>query len=82
MTTKIIELIEGTFTMDDGQTRPVELEVTAVELRSDHGIDSRAISSVRLVSAHIPDGEYVLDYFYFEPLSKRVRVRYGMLMLV
>jgi len=55
------------------------LNVTTAALYGQRGIEDEAIARVELASDRVPDGEYVLDYFCFQPHHKSVRVRYGVL---
>jgi hypothetical protein len=72
------EQIEGTLSTTTGDVLPVALIATVVELRGQAGIEDEMVSRVRLAS-RVPDGSYVLDYFYLKPFRGSVRVKYGTL---
>lgn len=75
MTTRI-EQVEGTLTTSGGDVCPVILNLTVAELRRGAGIESEAVARVELAS-RVPDGTYMLDYFYMEPIHRQVRVQNG-----
>jgi hypothetical protein len=71
--------IAGSLTQQDGGVQNVRLNVTTALLYGQRGIEDEAIARVELGSGGVPDGEYVLDYFCFQPHHKLVRVQHGIL---
>jgi hypothetical protein len=55
---------------------PVILTVTVAELPGAMGIESEEGARVELAS-RVPDGTYMLDYFYMNPVHRTVAVKHG-----
>jgi hypothetical protein len=76
---KNLRHIEGKLLRPDGETLDVPLAVITVELRGQHGVEAEAVSEVRLASRNVPDGDYTLEYFCFEPHRSPIKVQHGVL---
>lgn len=66
--------IEGTLSNPSGDVYPIRLEIVVAVLQETNKAEDEHVAEVRLLS-RVPDGEYYLDYFYEEYVSKRVHVR-------
>ncbi len=75
--TKLVKT-EGTLSTRSGDVYPVSLNLTVAELHGETGTEDETVSRVELASG-VPDGEYMLDYFYRKPFRSAVRVRFGAL---
>jgi len=69
---------EGTLSNRSGDVYPVWLNLTVAALHGETGIEDEMVSRVELAS-DVPDGEYMLDYFYRKPFHGLMRVRFGAL---
>jgi hypothetical protein len=68
--------VEGKLTRASGNIRNVELNVITRELS---GGEDEIVYQAVLVSADVPDGDYILEYFCFGSHRDPVRVKYGRL---
>lgn len=55
---------------------PVILTLTIAELPGAMGVESEEVARVELAS-RVPDGTYMLDYFYIRPVHRTVVVKLG-----
>jgi hypothetical protein len=78
---RTVKRIEGTLSSTGGDSHQVWLEATVAELHGSLGAEDSAISRVALAPDNpgIPDGEYVLEYFYGKPFHEHVRIKLGRL---
>jgi hypothetical protein len=77
-----VKRIEGKISGTSGDTYSVGFDATVTEHAGSSGVEDATISGIALASDNprIPDGEYVLEYFYGKPLHEHVRVKLGVLM--
>jgi hypothetical protein len=73
---KRLEQVEGSLSTPGGDVFPVTLTLTVAELHGVMGIKSVEVARVELAS-RVPDGTYMLDYFYMEPFHGPVDVKHG-----
>lgn len=74
--TRRIEEIDGMLTTQGGDVLRVRLAATVAEVLGSTAVEAEEISRLELLT-DVPDGEYVLDYFYARPRRDRVCVRFG-----
>jgi hypothetical protein len=72
---------KGMLTSTSGDIHAVDLHVTIQSLAGADGIESETVSKIELLSRDVPDGDYVLEYFYLKPTHRYVQVKHGELIL-
>ena len=70
-----------TMTGTGGDVYSVSLRATIAELHGSMGIEDQEIARIELID-QIPDGNYILEYFYLKPFHGQVRVVNGSLLSV
>ena len=66
------EKVVGTLTDDAGKNFPIGLELTVETLAGSEKMPP--VSKCKLVFGKVPDGTYVVEYFYFKWYREPVRV--------
>lgn len=62
-----VKRIDGTLSARSGDLIKVLLDVTlAAPLQGQGRVEDEALESVELVSPRVADGDYVLEYFFYE----------------
>jgi hypothetical protein len=74
-----VKRVFGTLTATDGAAWHVDLKVTTVLLLGEHGFEEEKIGKVELDSRGVPDGEYMLEYFFSDYHREQVRLTKGVL---
>lgn len=74
-----VEMVDGTLSRKDGSIIRVRLRLTTQSLMGQHGVDDKMVSETELASSRVPDGEYILEYFYLKPHREAVTVHLGQL---
>jgi hypothetical protein len=72
--------VPGVLTSKCRDTWHVELSVTTVSVYVRPGIENERVRKVELDSTSAPDGEYMLEYFFFSDRTEYVRVENGALL--
>jgi hypothetical protein len=76
-----MEQVEGKLSSIAGEIFAVSLRLTTKSLFGESGFAvDEVVSEVALITSRVPDGEYVLEYFYSRPVREHVRVKYGVLL--
>jgi hypothetical protein len=84
MMSTTVKRIEGRMSNTAGDSFLVSLDAAVTELRGTSGVEDASISSLALAADNprIPDGEYVMEYFFGKPLHEQVRVKLGVRMAI
>jgi hypothetical protein len=68
--------VTGTLSSASGDICAVNLHLT-VQSFAVNGIESETVSKIELLSRDVPDGDYVLEYFYLKSIRCDVQVKHG-----
>lgn len=71
------EMVVGRLTDDAGKNFPVGLQLTVESLSCSD--EAPPVSKCILVAGKVPDGTYVVEYFYFKWYREPVSVQFGIL---
>jgi hypothetical protein len=75
------EIVEGKLTSDTGSEIRVRLRLTVQELLGQNPTpDDVTVSWRELIGGNVPDGNYMLEYFYLKRYIEPVRVHSGQLL--
>jgi hypothetical protein len=75
--TTTTEMVVGRLTDNAGTNFPVGLRLTVERFPSSDEVPP--VSTCKLVFGEVPDGTYVVEYFYFKWYREPVRVQFGVL---
>jgi hypothetical protein len=76
--------IAGLMTKPGGDLYPVWLQATVAELPEPYEVKDAQIARVDLATggSNLPDGDYILEYFYRKPFNGNARIKSGRLLML
>jgi hypothetical protein len=74
------EIVDGKLTRTDGSIINVRLRLTTQSKMEGSRVIDKMVSETALMSSAVPDGDYVLEYFYLKAYRDPVRIRFGQLL--
>jgi hypothetical protein len=76
--------VAGMMTSSGGDLYHVRLKAAVVELPEPYEVEDAQIARLDLATgvSNLPDGDYILEYFYRKPFNGNVRIKSGRLMML